>query len=53
MLFRDYLAQFKKTVAMHEVFLQRIAAHPVFRQDSNFRIFLQYEDDVSSVSISN
>ncbi|VDO87639.1 unnamed protein product [Haemonchus placei] len=45
--FRDYLAQFKKTVAMHEVFLQRIAAHPVFRQDSNFRIFLQYEDELS------
>ncbi|VDO10182.1 unnamed protein product [Haemonchus placei] len=44
---QDYLAQFKKTVAMHEVFLQRIAAHPVFRQDSNFRIFLQYEDEVS------
>ncbi|WKY09680.1 hypothetical protein Q1695_002214 [Nippostrongylus brasiliensis] len=44
---QDYLAQFKKTVAMHEVFLQRIAAHPVFRQDSNFRIFLQYEDDKS------
>nr|CDJ91371.1 Phox domain containing protein [Haemonchus contortus] len=45
---QDYLAQFKKTVAMHEVFLQRIAAHPVFRQDSNFRIFLQYEDERSS-----
>ncbi|VDO69370.1 unnamed protein product [Heligmosomoides polygyrus] len=45
---QDYLAQFKKTVAMHEVFLQRIAAHPVFRQDSNFRIFLQYEDDPSA-----
>ncbi|VDK55753.1 unnamed protein product [Cylicostephanus goldi] len=43
---QDYLAQFKKTVAMHEVFLQRIAAHPVFRQDTNFRIFLQYEDEV-------
>ncbi|KJH53648.1 PX domain protein [Dictyocaulus viviparus] len=42
---QDYLAQFKKTVAMHEVFLQRIAAHPVFRQDSNFRVFLQYEDE--------
>ncbi|EYC45951.1 hypothetical protein Y032_0413g997 [Ancylostoma ceylanicum] len=42
---QDYLAQFKKTVAMHEVFLQRIAAHPVFRQDTNFRIFLQYEDE--------
>ncbi|KIH48772.1 PX domain protein, partial [Ancylostoma duodenale] len=48
---QDYLAQFKKTVAMHEVFLQRIAAHPVFRQDTNFRIFLQYEDEVSSFPI--
>ncbi|PAV91783.1 hypothetical protein WR25_24326 [Diploscapter pachys] len=44
---QDYLAQFKKTVAMHEVFLQRIAAHPVFRHDTNFRIFLQYENDLS------
>ncbi|CAI4222609.1 unnamed protein product [Auanema sp. JU1783] len=44
---QDYLAQFKKTVAMHEVFLQRIAAHPVFRHDRNFRIFLEYEDDLS------
>lgn len=43
---RDYLAQFKKTVAMHEVFLQRIAAHPVFKNDQNFRIFLQYENEV-------
>ncbi|KHJ89340.1 PX domain protein [Oesophagostomum dentatum] len=44
---QDYLAQFKKTVAMHEVFLQRIAAHAVFRQDTNFRIFLQYEDELT------
>ncbi|CAD6186659.1 unnamed protein product [Caenorhabditis auriculariae] len=44
---QDYLAQFKKTVAMHEVFLQRIAAHSIFRDDQNFRIFLQYEDDLS------
>ncbi|CBW44402.1 PX domain-containing protein [Caenorhabditis elegans] len=44
---QDYLAQFKKTVAMHEVFLQRIAAHPVFKNDQNFRIFLQYENELS------
>ncbi|CAJ0582576.1 unnamed protein product, partial [Mesorhabditis spiculigera] len=44
---QEYLATFKKTVAMHEVFLCRIAAHPVFRHDTNFRIFLQYEDDLS------
>ena len=36
---------------MHEVFLQRIAAHPVFRHDTNFRIFLQYENDVRNISI--
>lgn len=43
----EYLATFKKTVAMHEVFLQRLAHHPRFRLDSNFRIFLQYEQDLS------
>lgn len=31
---------------MHEVFLCRLAAHPVFRNDPNFRIFLKYEQDV-------
>ncbi|KAM3717875.1 Sorting nexin-6 [Dirofilaria immitis] len=44
---QEYLATFKKTVAMHEVFLCRLAAHPVFRNDSNFRIFLEYEQDLS------
>ncbi|VDM97361.1 unnamed protein product [Thelazia callipaeda] len=44
---QEYLAIFKKTVAMHEVFLCRLAAHPVFRHDSNFRIFLEYEQDLS------
>lgn len=43
----EYLATFKKTVAMHEVFLQRLAQHPRFRQDSNFRIFLEYSQDLS------
>lgn len=43
------MAQFKKTVAMHEVFLQRIAAHPVFKNDQNFRIFLQYENEVGTI----
>ena len=43
----EYLATFKKTVAMHEIFLQRLAAHPQFKNDSNFRIFLQYENDLS------
>lgn len=44
--FSEYLAMFKKTVSMHEVFLQRLAVHPVFRNDNNFRIFLEYKEDV-------
>lgn len=44
---QEYLAQFKKTVAMHEFFLCRLAAHPVFRKDQNFRVFLEYENDLS------
>ncbi|CDW52486.1 sorting nexin 6 [Trichuris trichiura] len=43
----EYLATFKKTVAMHELFLARLACHPVFRSDSNFRIFLEYQDSLS------
>lgn len=39
----EYLATFKKTVAMHEVFLQRLAAHPTLRNDHNFRVFLEYK----------
>jgi len=27
----EYLATFKKTVAMHETFLTRLATHPIFR----------------------
>ena len=46
-LFREYLATFKKTVAMHEVFLQRIAVHSKLRDDVNFRVFLEYTEDVS------
>lgn len=45
----EYLATFKKTVAMHEVFLQRLAAHPKFKNDQNFRIFLEYEGDVRMI----
>uniref|UniRef100_A0A914EJ83 PX domain-containing protein n=1 Tax=Acrobeloides nanus TaxID=290746 RepID=A0A914EJ83_9BILA len=44
---QEYLATFKKTVAMHEVFLQRLAAHPVFRKDTNFRVFLEYENELA------
>lgn len=43
----EYLATFKKTVAMHELFLQRLATHPVFRSDHNFKIFLEYEQELS------
>ncbi len=43
----EYLATFKKTVAMHETFLCRLAAHPVFRRDANLRVFLEYEKDLS------
>lgn len=46
---REYLAIFKKTVAMHEVFLCRIAAHPVLRKDLNFHVFLEYNQDVSHI----
>ncbi len=48
--FREYLATFKKTVAMHEVFLQRLAAHPQLRNDMNFRVFLEYEKEVCCTS---
>lgn len=47
---REYLAIFKKTVAMHEVFLCRIAAHPVLRKDLNFHVFLEYNQDVSHMT---
>jgi len=43
----EYLATFKKTVAMHEVFLTRLAAHPVLRNDHNLHVFLEYKDDLS------
>ncbi|KAL1236307.1 Sorting nexin-6 [Trichinella pseudospiralis] len=40
----EYLATFKKTVAMHGLFLTRLATHPVLKDDSNFQIFLEYQD---------
>ncbi|XP_008473222.1 sorting nexin-6 isoform X3 [Diaphorina citri] len=43
----EYLATFKKTVAMHEMFLTRLAQHPVFRLDHQFHVFLQYNQDLS------
>jgi len=43
----EYLAMFKKTVQMHEVFLYRLSQHPAFKYDSNFRVFLEYNQDLS------
>ncbi|RDD44836.1 Sorting nexin-6 [Trichoplax sp. H2] len=43
----EYLATFKKTVAMHELFLTRLASHSVLRNDSNFRVFLEYNGDLN------
>ena len=31
---------------MHEVFLTRLAHHPILRNDNNFRVFLEYKEDV-------
>ncbi|XP_014206876.1 sorting nexin-6 isoform X2 [Copidosoma floridanum] len=42
----EYLATFKKTVAMHEMFLTRLAHHPVFQNDHNLRVFLEYDQDL-------
>uniref|UniRef100_A0A8C1QMB1 Sorting nexin-5-like n=2 Tax=Cyprinus carpio TaxID=7962 RepID=A0A8C1QMB1_CYPCA len=43
----EYLAVFKKTVQVHEVFLQRLSSHPMFRKDRNFQIFLEYDQDLT------
>jgi len=43
----EYLATFKKTVAMHETFLCRLAAHPIFRDDMNLAIFLEYDKELA------
>merc|ERR1712059_227017 len=43
----EYLATFKKTVAQHEVFLQRLANHPTLKNDRNFHVFLEYESDLN------
>jgi hypothetical protein len=31
---------------MHEVFLCRLAAHPKLRKDENFKVFLEYKQEV-------
>jgi len=43
----EYLAIFKKTVAMHEVFLCRLAQHPQLKTNQNFRVFLEYEKELN------
>ncbi|XP_059616618.1 sorting nexin-32 isoform X2 [Phlebotomus argentipes] len=42
----EYLATFKKTVAMHEVFLTRLTSHSVFRKDQHLKVFLEYDQDL-------
>uniref|UniRef100_S4R4U7 Sorting nexin n=1 Tax=Petromyzon marinus TaxID=7757 RepID=S4R4U7_PETMA len=43
----EYLVVFKKTVAMHEGFLVRLATHPVLSQDSNLQVFLEYTHELN------
>ncbi|XP_068135673.1 sorting nexin-5 [Hyperolius riggenbachi] len=43
----EYLAVFKKTVSVHEVFLQRLSSHPALSKDRNFHIFLEYDQDLT------
>lgn len=43
----EYLAIFKKTVAMHEIFLCRLVQHPQLRTNQNFRVFLEYEKELN------
>jgi len=43
----EYLAIFKKTVAQHEVFLQRLANHPCMKNDRNFHVFLEFESELN------
>ncbi|KAJ8366085.1 hypothetical protein SKAU_G00149160 [Synaphobranchus kaupii] len=43
----EYLAMFKKTVQVHEVFLLRLSSHPFLSKDRNFQIFLEYDQDLS------
>jgi sorting nexin-5/6/32 len=43
----EYLATFKKTVAMHELFLQRLSRHKIFQNDHNFQVFLEYDQELN------
>jgi sorting nexin-5/6/32 len=44
----EYLAAFQKTVAMHEVFLIRLALHPTMRDDTNLQMFLEFSGNVTT-----
>lgn len=44
----EYLAAFQKTVAMHEVFLIRLASHPVLKEDQDLQLFLEYDADLAA-----
>lgn len=44
----EYLAAFQKTVAMHEVFLIRLATHPALKEDQNLQLFLEYDNDLAT-----
>lgn len=44
----EYLAAFQKTVAMHEAFLMRLSMHPVFREDQNLQVFLEFDKDLQA-----
>lgn len=46
--FSEYLATFKKTVAMHEVFLTRLAAHSVFRSNEHLKVFIEFDQDLAA-----
>ncbi|CAL4158296.1 unnamed protein product [Meganyctiphanes norvegica] len=43
----EYLQIFKKAVADHQLFLRRLAAHPILRRDINFKCFIEYEENLS------
>lgn len=34
-------------MAQHEVFLARLASHPIFKSDRNLHVFLEYEQDLN------
>jgi len=43
----EYLALFKKAVAIHELFISRICQHELLRNDHDLRIFLTYDGELN------